>query len=94
MDVRIIIVSHPNHTYQVGILAPEPVARGWSKTYDSKLGCVTELKILDLLTPGEADETLASDFDIRDTLVIARSTTDPLTLVEAGFRELGKDRVN
>jgi hypothetical protein len=94
MDVRVMIVSHPNHVYQVGILAPEPVLRSWSKTYDSKLSCVTELKILDLLTPDEADETLGSDFDIKDRILIARSETDPVTLEEAGFLELKPDVVN
>lgn len=74
-------------------MAPE-AARGWIKTYDSKLECLNELRCIDLLTPSDADEVLAGYFDVRDTILIVRTETDPETLNDAGFTENKLSKVN
>ena len=95
MDVRVIIVSHPDATYQVCVLAPEQLpVRSWMRMYDSKLLCMTELRSIDLLTPIEADDALATDFEGRDAVLVARTHTDPDTLSAAGFIEREKDFIN
>lgn len=86
MDVRLLIVWHPTNLYQVCVFAPA-AARGWIKIYESKVECFNELREIDLLTCDEEDEALASDFDLKDHMLIIQAEADPQTLLEAGFTE-------
>jgi hypothetical protein len=93
MDARLLICWHPTNIYQACVMFPE-IPRAWTKTYYSKLECMTELRCIDILTPTDADEALASDFDVKDRIVIVRTDTDPETLREAGFDEKAPQVVN
>jgi len=93
MDVRLLIAKHPTDSYQACVLGPEFV-RGWIKTYESKLECVTDLRVLDILGPEVADEVLVDDFDVKDRILIIRTETNPETLNEAGFAEKKREVLN
>lgn len=93
MDVRILIVWQPTNLYQVCIFAPA-LARGWVKTYYSKKDCLSELHAMDLLTCAELDEALASDFDIKDRILVFHSGTNPQILQVAGFSENHPEAIN
>jgi hypothetical protein len=86
MDVRLLIVWHPTNLFQVCVFAPIS-ARGWMKMYPSKMECFSELRGMDLLTCDEEDEALASDFDVKDRMLIIHAQADSQTLLEAGFTE-------
>jgi hypothetical protein len=76
MDARLLIVWHPTDIYQACVIATDQ-PRGWIKTYYSKQECMMELSCMDLLTPTDADESLVSDFDVRDRILIVETETDP-----------------
>jgi hypothetical protein len=86
MDVRLLLVPHPFNIYQACVMDTEQ-ARGWIKTYFSREECVTELKVLDMLSPDVADKVMVDDFDVNDRILIFKTATDPETLEEAGFDE-------
>jgi hypothetical protein len=61
-DVRVIIVSMPDSTCQVYVLAPNESVRSWTREYRSKHEGLTELGCVDLLTPIEVDGAQATDW--------------------------------
>jgi len=84
MEVRLLIVPHPLNIYQACVMDTKQ-ARGWIKTFESKLDCLTELLSIDLLASNEVDEIIESDFDVMDRILIIKTEADPETLEEAGF---------
>ena len=94
MDVRVIIASHPNQTYQVGVLAPDRPCRSWLKLYTSKLLCFAELTCIGLMTELEKTEARSSDFDIHDRILIIHTETEAEILRAAGFEEQRYEYIN
>lgn len=85
MDVRLLITGfRPINLYRVCVFAPG-ITESWIKDYSSRQDCISELRCIDLLTPEEADEALASDFDTKERILIAHSNADSGTLQESGF---------
>jgi hypothetical protein len=94
MNVRTLIVAHPDKIYRVCILAPDMPARSWMKSYDSKLTMVAELRSMELMTAREASEALESDFETRDATFVVHARTAPHVLNAAGFEEKKPTFVN
>ena len=86
MDVRVLIYWQPGNTFQVSVIGVV-TARRWHNLYPSKLECVNDLYRIGLLTLAERYETLRSDFDPKDGVLLTRTTAEADVLEGAGFGE-------
>jgi hypothetical protein len=94
MDVRVMIVSNPDETCHVSVLAPSPAGRSWGKGYGSKQLCLNELIFVGLLTPTEVAVSRLSDLEKRDSLLVFNRAIEQDVLSAAGYVEQKSDFVN
>ena len=93
MDVRVIIMSHPDGSCQVSVLAPN-TTRSWIKKYRYKQFCLNELISVGLLTHSEKAEEEASNLANRDRMFVVHTKIEPEVLRVAGFVEQKKEVVH
>ena len=93
MDVRVIIMSHPDGSCQVSVLAPN-TTRSWIKKYRYKQLCLNELISVGLLTHSEKAEEEASNLDNKDQMFVIHTKIELEVLRVAGFIEQNKEVVH
>jgi hypothetical protein len=93
MDVRVIIMSHPDGSCQVSVLAPN-TTRSWIKKYRYKQLCLNELISVGLLTHSEKAEEEASNLANKDRMFVIHTKIDLEVLRVAGFVEQNKEVVH
>jgi len=93
MDVRVIIMSHPDGSCQVSVLAPN-TTRSWIKNYRYKQLCLNELISVGLLTHSEKAEEEASNLANKDRMFVIHTRIELEVLRVAGFVEQNKEVVH
>jgi hypothetical protein len=93
MDVRVIIMSHPDGSCQLSVLAPN-TTRSWIKKYRYKQLCLNELISIGLLTHSEKVEEEASNLANKDRMFVIHTKIELEVLRVAGFVEQNKEVVH
>lgn len=93
MDVRVIIMSHPDGSCQVSVLVPN-TTRSWIKKYRYKRLCLNELISVGLLTHSEKAEEEASNLANKDRMFVMHTKIDLDVLRVAGFVAHNKEVVH
>jgi hypothetical protein len=93
MDVRVIIMSHPDGSCQLSVLAPN-TTRSWIKKYRYKQLCLNELISVGLLTHSEKAEEEASNLANKDRMFVMHTKIELEVLRVAGFVEQNKEVVH
>ena len=93
MDFRMIIMSHPDGSCQVCVLARN-TTRSWIKKYRNKQLCLDELISVGLLTHSEKAEEEASNLVNKDQMFVMHTTIELAVLRVAGFVEHNKEVVH
>jgi hypothetical protein len=93
MDVRVIIMSHPDGSCQVSGLAPN-TTRSWIKKYRYKQLYLNELISVGLLTHSEKAEEEASNLANKDRMFVMHTKIELEVLRVAGFVEQNKEVVH
>lgn len=93
MDVRVIIMSYPDGSCQVSVLARN-TTRSWIKKYRDKQLCLDELISVGLLTHSEKEEEEASNLANKDQMFVMDTKIDLAVLRVAGFVEQNKEVVH
>jgi hypothetical protein len=93
MDVHVIIMSHPDGSCQVSVLAPN-TTRSWIKKYRYKQLCLNELISVGLLTNSEKAEEEASNLANKDRMFVMHTKIELEVLRVAGFVEQNKEVVH
>lgn len=93
MDVRVIIMSHPDGSAQVSVSASKTTL-SWIKKYRYKQICLNELISIGLLTHSEGAEEHASNLANKNLMFVVDTQIEPEVLRVAGFVEQKKVIVN
>ena len=93
MDVRVIIMSHPDDSAQVYVSALK-TTRSWIKKYRYKQICLNELISIGLLTHSERAEENASFLANKNRMFVMDTQIEPEVLRAGGFVEQKKEIVN
>jgi hypothetical protein len=86
MDVSVIIMSHPDGSCQVSVLALN-TTRSWIKKYRYKQLCLNELISVGLLTHSEKAEEEASNVANNHRMFVMHTKIELQVLRVAGFVE-------
>ena len=88
-----LLITHPvSNVYQASVVA-DVVGRGWSKQYSSKPECLSELRLLGLISMDDQDEVTQSDLNLQDQIEFDTSVI-PIALVGADFVEMKPAKLN
>ena len=86
MNVRVIIMSYPDGSCQVSVLALS-TTRSWIKKYRYKQLCLNELISVGLLTHSEKADEEASNFANKDRMFVIHAKIEFAVLRVARFVE-------
>lgn len=93
MNLRLLI-SQTHEGYRVCALTPKSPSRSWTKVYESKAQCLTELAYVEIAPLSEIAETLATNLDGNIAMLVLETDVDVAVLRAAGFVEKALEYVN
>ena len=88
MLVRVVLTGIAGEGCRVSIVSSGYFGHVWSKNYESKHICLTEIRTLGLLTAAQVAEVHASNFDkIGGSMIFQGGVTEPEGLIAAHFEQ-------